>query len=372
MNLATNLERSALFFPTRPAVRDGDIELTYGELNDRANRVATGLIATGVKPGDLIAICAPNSADWPTFYFGILKAGAAAVTLYNTATKDELSGLLSHSKPRVLFTTENRVPDVEHLRGQDMLDTVICETGTEMDLERLMKMGTGSFRAINREPTDTAAVLYTGGTTGVPKGVMLMHQGIDFSSQAVAYFERSTENDFALCFLPFNHVFGQVHIMNSTILSAGCLEVLPGFDMDKVLALLEAGRVTKFFSVPTVFVRLLSLPDLRKKLGKMRYCFSAGASMATEIVKQWKETTGITISEGYGMTEAMPVTYNHFYPEKHVVGSIGGGVHRLELEIRFKSKNAILKASVIVHFILSPEINVRTAVLPKLFSKDVV
>jgi acyl-coenzyme A synthetase/AMP-(fatty) acid ligase len=102
--------------------------------------------------------------------------------------------------------------------------------------------------------------------------------------------------------------------MNATILSSGCLELLPSFDMERVLEILEAGRITKFFSVPTVYIRLLTLGDLKKKLGKLRYCFSAGAAMAMEIVRQWKERTGITIAESYGMTEVMPITFNHYYP----------------------------------------------------------
>jgi long-chain acyl-CoA synthetase len=160
-------------------------------------------------------------------------------------------------------------------------------------------MGSASFEAIDRDRADTAAVLYTGGTTGIPKGVMLTHEGILFSSHSIAYYERSTENDLAICYLPFNHVFGQIHIMNGTILTAGCLEILPSFDLERVLEAIEAGRVTKFFAVPTVYIRLLTVRDLENRLGKLRYCFSAAASMAKEIVKQWKERRGLR-SESYG------------------------------------------------------------------------
>jgi len=127
--------------------------------------------------------------------------------------------------------------------------------------------------------------------------------------------------------------------MNATILTAGCLELLPAFDMERVVEAMETGRVTKFFAVPTVYIRLLTLGDLEKKLGKLRYCFSAATSMAVEIVNQWKERTGITISESYGMTEAMPVTYNHYY--RHVVGSVGQPVHGVEVQIRDTSGNQL-------------------------------
>ena len=167
----------------------------------------------------------------------------------------------------------------------------------------------------------------------MPKGVMLSHENINLSIQNVVFNERSSEKDRALLFLPFNHVFGQMHIMNATILSAGCLEMIPSFDMDRVINILGEGRVTKFFAVPTLYVRLLAIEGLREKLNAVRYCFSAAASMAAEIVHQWKEVTGLAIHESYGMTEAAPmVTYNHYY--RHAIGSVGTPVSGVEVEIR--------------------------------------
>jgi long-chain acyl-CoA synthetase len=333
MNLAHNLETSAFLFPDRPAIREGGIVMTYEKLNDQANRVATGLLKMGIKPGEHVGICAPNSAEWIAFYFGVLKAGAIAVTFSSLLSREELVLLINHARPRFLYTTEARLNDLKTFRDSGFLEQTICPGG-DLDLLQLVGMGSGIFKAINRERKSTATILYTGGTTGTPKGVMLTHEGINFSSGMVAYFERSHETDVALCFMPFNHVFGQIHIMNSTIFSAGCLELLPSFDLGRILELTESGRVTKFYSVPTVYIRLLTIGDLKRKLGKVRYCFSAGASMAMEIVKKWKEQTGITISESYGQTEAMPVTYNHYYPEKHVVGSVGQSVHCVEIQIR--------------------------------------
>jgi len=332
MNVATNLEASAFYFPDHPAISENGVETTYAQLNDKAGQVATGLIALGIKPGDFVGLCAPNSGDWLTFYFGVLKAGAVAVTLSALLKRDELELLINHAKPRFLLTSPERLPDLAGLRGTQGLEKVIC-AGGDLDLAQLMSRGTGSFKALDRDRTDTAAILYTGGTTGVPKGVMLTHENINVSAHNVAYSERSNENDRALCFLPFNHVFGQMHITNATILSGGCLEVLPGFDLDRVLELLKAGRVTKLFCVPTVYARLLSLDNLKEKMGRVRYCFSAAASMAEEIVRQWKERTGLTIAEGYGLTEsASAVTYNHYY--RHVVGSIGTVVSGVEVQIR--------------------------------------
>jgi long-chain acyl-CoA synthetase len=339
VNIARNLERSAFYFPDRPAVSEGPSEMTYAQLNDKANRIATALIRMGVKPGDHVGLCAPNSGDWLAFYFGVLKLGAVAVTYSPLLKKDEMNLLIGHSRPRILLVAEDRLGEAEELKRAGIVEKIICRN-SDISFQELLAKGSPSFKAVDTERTDTAAVLYTGGTTGTPKGVMLTHENINAAIHTVVYNERSTETDRALCFLPFNHVFGQMHIMNATILSTGCLEMMPAFDMDKVLEAMKEGRVTKFFAVPTIYVRLLALDRLKQRLGAVRYCLSAAASMAAEIVKQWKERTGLSIYEAYGMTEAAPtVTYNHYH--KHVIGSVGTEVPGVEIQLRDESGNQV-------------------------------
>ncbi len=335
MNIATNLERSAFYFPERPAVSEDFSETSYARLNDRANRVATALIQIGVNPGDHVGLCAPNSGDWLAFYFGILKAGGVAVAFSSLLKRDELELLINHSRPKILFTFDERLDELAGFQGAGLLEKVISPQG-DLDFEHLLNMGSGSFTAIDRDRSDTAVILYTGGTTGTPKGAMLTHENVNTALQNVIFHERSSEKDRALLFLPFHHVFGQMHIMNATILSAGCLEMIPAFDMERVLELLEGGRVTKLFGVPTVYVRFLAVDGLKEKLGAVRYCFSAAASMAAELVRRWRELTGLSIYESYGMTEASPMaTYNHYY--RHVIGSVGTPVPGVEIQIRDKN-----------------------------------
>jgi long-chain acyl-CoA synthetase len=332
LNIATNLEWSAFFFPDRPVISEGDSVTDYARLNRKANRVATALIGLEIQPGDHIGLYAPNSGDWIAFYFGVLKAGAVPVTLSSQLSKDELALLLNHSQPRMIFTSAEKLDSLEGFRASGGLEKIICPGG-DLDMKRLVELGSASFRALDRDRGDIAAILYTGGTTGAPKGVRLSHENINTSIHNVVFNERSTHEDRALCFLPFNHVFGQMHIMNATILSGGCLEMLPAFDMDKILWLLAGDRVTKLFAVPTIYTRFLGLDRLKERLANVRYCFSAAASMAADTVRQWKEQTGLAIYEGYGMTEAAPVvTYNHYY--RHVIGSVGTAAPGVEIQIR--------------------------------------
>ncbi len=332
MNIATNLEWASFLFPGRPVFSEGDSQTSYSMLNEKVNRVATALMGLGIQPGESVGICAPNCGDWVAFYFGVLKAGAVAVTLSNLLSDDELSLLLNHCQPRMIYASEDKLSCLDGFRGSGGLETVICPN-SDLDMNRLLKLGSRTFKALDRDRGDIATVLYTGGTTGTPKGVMLTHENINVSIQNVVFNERSSNEDRALCFLPFNHVFGQMHIMNATILSGGCLEMLPVFDMDRILWLMAEGRVTKLFAIPTIYSRFLSLKGLKDKLGKVRYCFSAAASMAAETVRRWKEETGLAIYEGYGMTEAAPVvTYNHYC--RHVIGSVGTAAPGVEIQIR--------------------------------------
>lgn len=341
MNLARNLERSAFFFGGRPAISESGRETSYSELNASANRVATWLLKMGVNNGDRIGLCAPNSSDWLAFYFGTIKAGATAVTFSPLLKKEELEMLIGHSRPKMVLGTEERFDHLSDLVKSGMIEKVICK-GAETSPDFVFEEGSPNFEAIDQERDHTAAILYTGGTTGIPKGVMLTHESINAAIHTVIYNESSTEKDRALCFLPFNHVFGQNHIMNATILSGGCLEMLPAFDLDRVLYLLGKGGITKLFAVPTVYVRLLTLERLKERLGAVSYCFSAAASMAAEIVKQWKEQTELSIFEGYGMTEASPcVTFNHHY--RHVIGSVGTEVAGVEVQLRDESGNRVGK-----------------------------
>lgn len=339
MNLARNLEQAAFYFGDRPAVIEGDRVVTFGEFDREANRVATALAELGVKPGDPVALCAPNSYQWLAFYFGALKAGAVVVTLSNALQRHELLRVLNDAQPKVLFTVDERLDDLTDRQDLPYLRYIVSPQG-DIPYGGLLERGSPTFKAAERERSDTAAILYTGGTTGIPKGVMLSHENILTSSHNVSHYERSTHEDRAICYLPLNHVFAQVHIMNATVLSGGSLILLPSFDLERVLEAIERHRVTKFYGVPTIYIRLLSLEDLEERFRSVRYCFSAASSMHAELVQQWKARTGLKIHEAYGMTEsASMVTYNHYW--RHVVGSVGTPVGTIEVQIRDLEGNVL-------------------------------
>ena len=339
MNIAQNLEASARYFPDRVAVIQGEQRLTYAELDRRSGVIASGLSSLGIGAGDLVALCAPNSSQWMEFYFGVLKCGAVAVTLSAQLTSDEFSMLVGHAQPKAIYTTGERREQVAPFQHEGSLKLVLAP-GEDHTVDGLLEKGGRPMTAVDRDREDLACVLYTGGTTGMPKGVMLSHENINTAIFSVVHYERSTHQDLGLCFLPFNHVFGQMHIMNATVLSGGGLVLLPGFDLDAMLKAVEEHQVTKLYAVPTVYVRLLQVPDLAQRIGPVRYCFSAAASMARELVNQWKDVTGLDIHESFGMTEtASMVTFNHSH--HHRVGSVGTLAGTCEVRICDESGNAL-------------------------------
>jgi long-chain acyl-CoA synthetase len=296
----------------------------------------TGL---GIQPGDHVALCAPNSYEWLAFYFGALKAGAIAVTFSHVSVPREIRKIISDSRPRLFLTTDENLPLFEGREAGEAPEYVICDQG-DMTFPELLETGNPSFVTVRRDRHDVAAILYTGGTTGTPKGAMLTHGNLLTSAFYAAHYERSSRNDRALLYLPLNHVFAQVHIMQSILLVGGGLVVQNGFDIERALHDIERYQVTNFYGVPTVYIRLLNLKDLKEKLKSIRYCFSAASSMAMEVVREWHARTGLKIFEAYGLTEsAAIVTYNHYY--RHVVGSVGTPVNLMEVQIRDENGNEV-------------------------------
>lgn len=332
MNIASNLEKTAFYFADRCAVIDDDKIISYSQFNQDANRIASALQGRGVRPGEHVALCAPNSYEWLAFYFGVLKTGAVAVTFSYLLMKNELIKIITDCKPRVLFTSSEKLKDLSGFQKQSYPELIICEHG-DISFSDFAAEGKSEFKMADRHRQDIAAILYTGGTTGIPKGAMLSHENLQTSTANVAHYERSSEKDRALCFLPLNHVFAQIHITHSLVYCGGGLIIQPAFDLKRVIDAIERHQVTNFYAVPTIYIRLLELKNLAEKLKSVRYCFSAAASMATEVMREWKARTGLDIHESYGMTEsAAMVTYNHYY--RHVIGSVGTPVNLVEVQIR--------------------------------------
>jgi long-chain acyl-CoA synthetase len=334
LNLSSIIDLGALHFADKIAIVQGKNRYTYGCLKSATDQVAIYLSKRGIRRGDRIAIYMPNRPEWVAAYYGIIRLGAVAVCVSSAYKQKEVALLLNDSLVSLIITCDellSQVPEQDAIKS--VKDVVVWEN--DPVLESVFKSRPTRHKPFSPADcglNDECTILFTGGTTGTPKGAMLTHRNILYTAQNVCYHEQSAPDDVALCFLPLNHVFGGNHIMNSTFYGCGTLVIQKSFDMDRLLSSVQKEKITRFYSVPTVFIRLLNTDDSRKYLKSVSYCFSAATSMASEIVHQWQKKFNLTIHEAYGMTETSSlVTFNHLY--RHKIGSVGSPAGIVEVKI---------------------------------------
>ena len=333
MNVADLFARAALYYPEKKALIFGARSYTYAEMNRIIDALARYLAGIGVSKGDRVSIYMTNRPEWILFYYATAKIGAISVCVPGAYKKEEMKEVVNDSLSSILISSEELIPQFPAPESIPRIRKVIVVERDEI-LQAAMRgePTPGAPIEVVTSGDDATAILYTGGTTGTPKGAMLTHRNLLYSAQNVAYHERMVSEDIGNCFLPLNHVFAQCHIMHTFFAACATLVLFPGFDMDKVVAAVVDHKMTRFYAVPTIFIRFLNNPESRKHLRGIRYVFSGGTSMPAEIVRQWVDAFGIPIHEAYGMTEAASlVTFNHLF--RHKIGSIGMPAGIIEVKV---------------------------------------
>jgi long-chain acyl-CoA synthetase len=333
MNVADEFRNAAIYYPNKKALIFEDISYTYKEMYRCISGAAGYLQQLGAGKGDRVSLYMPNRPEWIMFYYAIAKIGAISVCVPGAYKRDEMKEVMMDSRSSILITSEAMQAQIPSLDEMPEVQQIIVIEHDEafQAILRGKNVETPAI-AVETSGDDTAAILYTGGTTGIPKGAMLTHRNLLYSAQNVAFHERMIPDDIGTCFLPLNHVFAQCHIMHTFFAGCGTLILFSGFDMDKLVAAVIKHRVTRFYAVPTIFIRFLNNPESQKQLKSLSYVFSGGTSMPAEIVRQWVETFGIPIHEAYGMTEAASiVSFNHLF--RHKIGSIGMPAGIIELKV---------------------------------------
>lgn len=333
MNVADLFTNAALCYPDQKALIFGAKSYTYSEMNGIIDALATYLAGCGVGKGDRVSIYMANRPEWIMFYYAIAKIGAISVCVPGAYKKYEMTGVVNDSLSSVAVTSEElfaQFPSPDAL--PNIRKVIIVERDDMVQCILQNERVPGAFPEVKTTGDDTTAILLTGGTTGIPKGAMLTHRNLLYSAQNVVYHERLIPSDVGICFMPLNHVFAQCHIMHTYFSACATLVLLPGFDMDKMVAAVTDHKVTRFYGVPTIFIRFLNNPESRKHLKSIQYVFSGGTSMPAEIVRRWVDAFGIPIHEAYGMTEAASlVTFNHLF--RHKIGSIGMPAGIIEVKV---------------------------------------
>jgi long-chain acyl-CoA synthetase len=334
MNVAQHVERAAAWFPHHPAILFEDRAVSYRELNERAGRLAHALRAHGVGRGDRVALYLPNIPEFAVGYLGALKAGAIAVSINAIFKADEVRFIVDDSGVRVLFTTGDLLGNVPRARCPSLEHVVVCEGDAQGHprLEDWVAGAAAGGRGLDLERDEPAVLLYTSGTTGVPKGATLSHANVVFNDYACAHHMGVRQTDRLLLFLPLFHVFGQNAIMNTAFAACATVVLQRRFVADQALEAIQRHRASMLFAVPTIFITLLGMDLARWDLSSLRYDFSAAATMPEEIARRWTERFGRPVFEGYGLTECSPFAcYNHDF--RHRPGTVGTAVENVELKI---------------------------------------
>ena len=352
LNLSVILDDSAKRYPAKAAFIFMDTALSYAQINEAASKVANGLKAKGIKPGDKVALSCLNIPAFPIVYFGILKAGAVVVPLSVLLKKDEIEYHLkdSEAKAYCCFTGTADLPMGE--TGYSAFNVVdACKhffmimpapgmpspiPGTET-LHDLMQGQSSSFEMYQSEAEDTAVIIYTSGTTGRPKGAELTHSNLMFNAIISSGLQNAVPEDIALIVLPLFHIFGMTVMMNAIIYTGGSGILLPRFDATTVFGLMQKHHVTIFAGVPTMYWGLLNCTDPQfdyDSISKnLKICLSGGASLPVKVLEDFEKRFNVPVMEGYGMSEGSPVVTFNQLDIGRKPGSVGTPVWGVEVKL---------------------------------------
>ncbi|MFF5919891.1 long-chain fatty acid--CoA ligase [Streptomyces flavochromogenes] len=333
MNLADLLSRTAGAHGPRVAVELGDRTLTYSELDTLAGRVATMLAARGVTPRDRVAVMMPNVLEFPVLYYGALRAGTVVVPMNPLLKEREIAHYLRDSGAVLVFAHESAAKEmIAGAEGTDAVVQVVPGSLTELLSDHTQPAATAVGRG-----EDTAVILYTSGTTGVPKGAELTHAGLLRNAEITARsLLRLGPEDTVLGCLPLFHAFGQSCAMNTALSVGARLTLLPRFDPALALETVRQRRITVFEGVPTMYAALLAAhvqdPDAYDTTS-LRLGVSGGASLPVEVLHGFEAAFECPVLEGFGMSETSPVaSFNH--PDRpRKAGSIGTPIEGVAMRL---------------------------------------
>ncbi|MGA5302508.1 long-chain-fatty-acid--CoA ligase [Nucisporomicrobium flavum] len=337
LNLAVILRESATRRPTAPALTYEGAAVTYAELDRRSDAVAAALRERGIRPGDRVALQLPNIPEFPVAYYGILKAGAVVVPLNVLLKAREVAYQIADSGTRLLITWAGAAEEAAKAAADCGL-TAVHVAGLADDPARsfaaLQKPVSAPLPLHGTEPGDTAAIVYTSGTTGRPKGAELTHFQLYMNADIPGRLFQLNPDDVILTVLPLFHVYGMSSAMNLGIRFGACLSLVPRFEAGRVLAAIERDGATIFDGVPTMFGALLAHPELdRYDTSTLRVCVSGGDSIPARVLDAFEARFGVPILEGYGMTEtASTITFNEG-PDARRVYSVGKPVWGVEVQV---------------------------------------
>jgi acyl-CoA synthetase (AMP-forming)/AMP-acid ligase II len=326
----------------KPALIDGPTGrvLTYRQLADGVKHTAAGLAKRGFGKGDVFAIYCPNVPEYAVVFLGVALAGGINTTVNPLYTADELANQLNDSGARFLVTVPPFLDKAREAAAKSSVEEVFVFGAAEgaRPFTDLLQAGDRPPVVTIKPAEDLVALPYSSGTTGLPKGVMLTHRNLVANlcqAEGMQNFECFNEHDVTIAVLPFFHIYGMVVIMMLGLAGAGTILVVPRFDMMEFLTLVQKYRVTILPLVPPIVLGLVKHPAVAQfNLSSVRLVFSGAAPLGEEMARALSAKLGCPVVQGYGMTEASPVTHlSPTHNEPFKPGSAGKVVPNTEVKI---------------------------------------
>jgi long-chain acyl-CoA synthetase len=346
MNLSSQLQETARKCADKPAYYFMGETSTYAELDAAITKFASGLEKLGLKKGDHIALLLGNSPHFVISLYGALRLGVTVIPVNPIYTADEIGYILKNGDVKAVVALDMAIPLAEkmHTLLPMVENYVYCGTGSAVvDLESLsvypklksftsvLASGELSFHGPDLEDDDVAIILYTSGTTGKPKGAMLTHKNLYSNAKDSGDYLKINSDDRVITTLPMFHVFCLTVVLNAPLLCGATILIVPKFSPKEIFRLAKDYSATVFAGVPTMYNFLYQFPEANPEdLQTLRLCISGGAAMPVALLKNFEQKFNVLVSEGYGLSEASPVTCFNPLDMPRKPGSIGTSILHVE------------------------------------------
>ena len=334
-NLAGLVRRAAAAHPGSPALLQGEASVSWAELDAQVDAVAGGLLARGLVAGDRVAVHLPNTLEFPACWFGVLRAGLVAVPANPGATAVELEHLLGDCGARAVVTAAATATAVLALPAPPELVVVVGDAPAGATPYADLLAGPVAPQQDAGGGEDLAAVLYTSGTWGRPRGVMLSHRALLASLEQGAHMDPPVvgPGDVVLLVLPLFHVYGLNAALGAVALHGATGVLIERFDPVATLEQVSRHRVTSLVGAPPMFVAWSELDDAGAAFASVRVALSGAAPLPPGARDGMRALTGLAVQEGYGLTETAPTVATTVMSPVPKPGSIGRPVPGVELRL---------------------------------------
>ena len=336
-NLGEMLEYTCRRYPDRISLIYKDKNISYAELDRAVNAFGNRLKTLGIAKGDKVAMMLPNIPEFIISYFAILKLGAVAVTINTLSTSHELLYLLDNCDAKAFITIPSSakrfeeiresVPQCEHLITTD-------DSHDNLSLNGSMEMNAFELDMPEITGDDPAVMIYTSGLTGEPLGAVLTHHNLSTQSPLLEDICHGTTDDRGLCLIPLFHSFGATVNMLMVLKTGASVVMIDQFNLENIFKTIEEKNITYIAAVPRVFLGMLLLEGADNyDTGSLRFCVTGGSAMPPEYMPMFEKKFGVTLVQGYGLTEASPVCSVSRIDGVQKPGSIGPPIPGVEAKV---------------------------------------